>query len=39
MQEEKVVIWFSQVLIPYSIAGIAHVFMGPLARQIKNHRT
>lgn len=32
MQEEKYAIWFSQVLIPYSIACIVHAFMGLLPR-------
>lgn len=35
MEELKHVIWFSQVLIPYSLTFTAHVFMGPLPKPSK----
>lgn len=30
MEEEKTMIWVSQVLTPFSISGFVHVFLGPL---------
>lgn len=35
MQEEKVVVQFSQALISYSLVGHFHAFMGPLPRPSK----
>lgn len=35
MQEEKSTVWFSQILIPYSLYGNVHAFMSPLPQPNK----